>query len=354
MSPDVSRSVLFLLSGSELKASSRVRGYWVATELQKRGFSCVMQCGQGPLGCIQALAAAWRCKYVIFQKRYSRWDVLLQRVLTALGRKTILDLDDAPSRINHPVTLQHVSQMMRRCSAVTVGCQNLADMVAEQGVSATLIPSCVNLDFYAVPNRAESPERIHLGWIGNGGHYAEDLVQILSEPLRRLAERLPLKLTLVGVGGHQALREHFGAIAGLETRFIDALDWAAPSAVSDVIAEFDLGLYPRLDNEFNHYKCGFKAIEYMATGCPVVASPVGAVSDIVKDGVTGALAVGEDAWIAAIERLAGDSRLRSQWGQEGRKRVESEFSTVRAAELMAAQFDRFLDYRGRVATRGLD
>jgi glycosyltransferase involved in cell wall biosynthesis len=69
-------------------------------------------------------------------------------------------------------------------------------------------------------------------------------------------------------------------------------------------------------------------LEAMAAGLPVVASGVGGVPELVKDGETGALVPPRDshALAAAIREIAGDPQLRDRLGQAGRRRAEVEFS----------------------------
>ena len=79
-------------------------------------------------------------------------------------------------------------------------------------------------------------------------------------------------------------------------------------------------------------KCGFKILQYMAAGLPVIASPVGANAQIVVEGETGLLPREEGKWVGAILRLAGDDAARARMGIAGRRRVESEYSIERAAD----------------------
>ena len=73
------------------------------------------------------------------------------------------------------------------------------------------------------------------------------------------------------------------------------------------------------------------AIEALAGGRPVVATRVGGVPDVVRDGVDGFLVEpGDvDAMADRLAELAGDSELRARMGAEGRERVLERYSVER-------------------------
>jgi len=95
---------------------------------------------------------------------------------------------------------------------------------------------------------------------------------------------------------------------------------------------------PLVDSPWERGKCGFKLIQYMACGLPVVGSPVGVNSEIVEHGVNGFLATDHADWVAALSGLRDDAALRARLGQEGRVKVERQYclqvTAPRMAELM--------------------
>ncbi|MEE9608131.1 MAG: glycosyltransferase family 4 protein, partial [Myxococcota bacterium] len=96
------------------------------------------------------------------------------------------------------------------------------------------------------------------------------------------------------------------------------------------LAEFDIGIMPLPDDAFAAGKCALKAIQYMASGIPVVASPVGVTPEVVRDGECGFLARTPDEWGQRLSQLLGDPELRAAQGRAGRERVRAHYS-VRAA-----------------------
>jgi glycosyltransferase involved in cell wall biosynthesis len=101
---------------------------------------------------------------------------------------------------------------------------------------------------------------------------------------------------------------------------------------------------PLFDGEQERGKCGYKLIQYMACGLPVVASPVGMNAHLVVHGENGYLASNEKEWVDALSRLRNDPALRQRMGAAGRRLVEAEYS-------IPATVDRLADVlRGAVNT----
>lgn len=102
---------------------------------------------------------------------------------------------------------------------------------------------------------------------------------------------------------------------------------------------------PLEDSPWERGKCGYKLIQYMACGLPVVASPVGVNKEIVEDGRNGFLASGEDHWAEALRALVGDGEQRAAMGVHGRRKVDTWYSR-------AAQAPRVIEAVRAVADGG--
>jgi glycosyltransferase involved in cell wall biosynthesis len=90
-------------------------------------------------------------------------------------------------------------------------------------------------------------------------------------------------------------------------------------------------------------------LEAMACGKPVVSTDVGAVRELVEEGVTGLVVPPQDpdAIGAAISRLLADPALRERMGAAGRERAEREFRLERLAELHLRAYRAALAHRAR-------
>jgi hypothetical protein len=148
------------------------------------------------------------------------------------------------------------------------------------------------------------------------------LLPILVE----LARERQLRIRIVGAGA-LAERERFPEI--------DLVEWQEKREVADVQA-MDIGIMPLPDQEWARGKSGYKLIQYMACGLPVVASPVGVNSDIVRNGINGYLAGSPDEWREALTRLIDDPDHRMRLGAAGRARAVRDYS-------LATHAPRFVD-----------
>jgi glycosyltransferase involved in cell wall biosynthesis len=102
-------------------------------------------------------------------------------------------------------------------------------------------------------------------------------------------------------------------------------------------AEADVFVLPTLREGFP-----MVVLEAMAARLPVVATPIGAIPDVVRDGQEGIIVppANAEALAAALGRLLDDPALRRRMGERGRRRVEDVYSR----DVVMAQLETI--YRG--------
>ena len=139
----------------------------------------------------------------------------------------------------------------------------------------------------------------------------------------------------------QTRRVRFVAICANEDQVKDlgvqTLPWSEENEVSE-IQSFDIGIMPLPDASFERGKCGYKLLQYMACGKPVIASAVGANNDIVVPGNNGFLANTTTEWTTALYQLIDDEQLRADLGANGRRIVEERFALAPASQEIMSMF----------------
>jgi glycosyltransferase involved in cell wall biosynthesis len=170
-----------------------------------------------------------------------------------------------------------------------------------------------------------APGRFAVGWIGRmtGVKRADDVLLAF----RALRERgVDACLCLVGDGPDRDQVERRAHELGVmrDTLFLGYQEGVAP-----FFAAFDAFVLPSLNEG-----TPVTTIEALAAGRPVVATRVGGLPDVVRDGVDGFLVEpGEiDALAERLARLAGDPGLRERMGAAGRERVLDRYAVSRLVD----------------------
>jgi glycosyltransferase involved in cell wall biosynthesis len=85
-------------------------------------------------------------------------------------------------------------------------------------------------------------------------------------------------------------------------------------------------------------------LEAMAARRPIVASAVGGVPEVVRDGQTGFLFPPDehDRFVKALLRLADHPELREELGRRGQQRVRSQFGVARMVHATLGYYDALL------------
>ncbi len=215
-----------------------------------------------------------------------------------------------------------IDAVMRRADRVTAGNEYLAAHARAAGARAVeWLPTVVDLERYPARKPRDAAQEVVIGWIGSPAT-AEYLNQ-LTPALEVLATQHRIRCVAIG-----ARPDQLGA-----TPF-EAWEWSEDSEVA-LLNKLDIGVMPLPDAPWERGKCGYKLIQYMACGLPVVASPVGVNNVIVVAGENGYLASTTEQWTHRLQPLIVDSGLRSLMGGAGRRKVEEVYSLQAQAPRLA-------------------
>jgi glycosyltransferase involved in cell wall biosynthesis len=252
----------------------------------------------------------------------------------ARGVAILYDFDDAvflpnTSDANRAIALLKwpgkVRTIIRRSDIVIAGNEFLAAYARRYHDSVRVIPTCDDTAKF-VPRAGVISATIAppvIGWIGTPttAPYLLSLQPILQE----VARVHPFVLRVCGAGADLQ-------IPGVT---IDNTPWTLDREVS-LFNTCDIGVYPLSDDEWARGKCGFKAIQFMACGVPVVAASVGVNRDIIQDGANGWLASTPAEWIEKLGRLLAGTALRARLGAAGRRTIDESYSLRTNAPLLVA------------------
>lgn len=250
----------------------------------------------------------------------------------------VVDYDDAVFHnydlSAHPMKrlLKHkIDNVMRHADLVLAGNHYLLRRAVKAGArQVALLPTVVDIARYrSVPVPAPQ-ERLVIGWVGSPStvRYLRALLPVLT----RLAARFPIELAVIGAQLDIQVEAQAGTPASLPFA-VKHIRWTEDTEAAE-IARFDIGVMPLDDGPWEQGKCGYKLIQYMACGKPVVGSRVGANVDIVEAGASGFLAGNEDEWFEALGRLLADPPLRHAMGYRGRALVEEKYCLQVTAPLL--------------------
>lgn len=253
----------------------------------------------------------------------------MERLVSISGKPVIYDYDDAifhqydhhKNPLIRATLGSKLAPLMRRANVAFCGNAYLRAYADRYCKHTEIIPTTVDISLYQ-PREGTSASPLTIGWIGSPStwRYCAQMGDVLSDFARRENKRVLI------VGAQHA--------ANSEMPF-EFRDWAEEREIAD-IQQMDIGIMPIPDEPWARGKCGYKLIQYMACGIPVIASPVGVNSEIVEHGVNGFLASTPEEWRTAIATLLADADLRKRMGEAGRTRVESHYSIQHFGPRMAA------------------
>lgn len=179
----------------------------------------------------------------------------------------------------------------------------------------TVIPTVIDTDVYTPQPKLGDNGRIVVGWMGTAVNLKElssiqEAIECLLASYPHVTFRIVSNETLSSLTSHPQV-EH--------------ISWSAEREL-ELLRSFDIGLMPLEDSPWSRGKCGFKMIQYMTVGCPVVASAVGANCELLGQSRAGTLVHSDDQWYEALCRLVEDRDFRLRTGNFARERAVSNYS----------------------------
>jgi len=261
------------------------------------------------------------------------------RLFAAFTRRRVFDVDDAiyvrkPRRLGEAPneSLWRKKKFAATCrwvDEVAAGNDVLAGVARASARAVTVLPTSIDTAAYqtTTATAADPPTVV---WIGS----PENLIylEMIRPALARLSVRHPtLKMRVIC--------SQFPLWPEIN---VESIAWSSASEAGSLAAAH-IGVMPLTDDAWSSGKCAFKLLQYMAAGLPCVASPVGANTEAVIDGVNGFHARTVDDWERSLQSLIESPELRARFGANGRAHVESRYAMRRYQE-------RYLELLRRLAS----
>lgn len=276
-----------------------------------------------------SLVGRWkRAPYVIMEEtsdpRGRRWKGhLLARTMAALADLCIA-----------------VSPGVERYLTDTIHVPRAKVRVVNNGVEQPVVPAPATLASLRERYGIHPGDRV----IGSVGRMTDEKTKRFGDLIRALALLRDLscvKLMLVGDGPDRRTLERLANDLGMSERVVFTG------------FQFDTGSYYGIMDVFALASAreafGMVNAEAMRCGLPVVATAVGGIPDVVRDGETGLLvpSCNPEALAAALRRVLTDDVLRRRLGAAGKRRADERFSAERYVDDIRDLYDRAVARSGR-------
>jgi len=241
-------------------------------------------------------------------------------LIYSLGKPIIFDFDDAIFLQNYNLANKFyrflkfpskTKEIIKMSSGVTVPNIFLKEYACKFNRYVYIIPTPIDTDKFKRSDRLFDKPAI--GWIGS--FTTAPYLKVIFNIMQRLSRKYDFTLKIFGAG--EAID-----MPGVR---VENYDWYLDKEV-EYFQSIDIGIYPLADTLWAQGKAGFKAIQYMSVGVPVVASSIGMNKEIIQDGVSGFLVSSDQEWFDRISQLIEDPSLRQKMGLAGRRVVEEKYS----------------------------
>lgn len=303
-------SVAFV--ASDLEGGGRVRSWWPAGELQRRGWR--VRCGLEP-------PEPGAVDVVVVHRPLDRRRLAMIEGQRAAGTVVLVDEDDALEHIPRSFAWQPPEGALELHDETVAAADGV--IVTTAALAARYGPP-LGRQTWVVPNYLPGwvgvgrfhgrPMDVRVGWAGIVATHRQDL-EWLAPVLRPALGRAVLSL----VGDTSALR-----VLRCGGARHEVFGWqSSPEALYKLMARADVGMVPLAPGPLNEAKSWLKALEYMALGKPVVVADLPEQRRLVEHGVSGFVAAKPEEFAGRVAELVADVELRAAMGAAARERARA-------------------------------
>lgn len=281
--------------------------------------------GEFPLMDLDNILKEKQFDIIVVQRILPFLDILLKRAKEH-NIKIVYETDDdmlgveenSPSFSYVEKYRNSTEEFIENADVVTVSTPTLAAKFPDNNVK--IIRNYL-VDFLTIKNNISDNKKIKLGYYGTLTH-SKDIV-LLKNVIKKLKESYDFDFEIVG-GFNQEdyIEDDWYNLVPLPDNpddFENFMKW-----LYDYV-DWDIGLVPLEDSNFNSCKSELKFIELTAMGIPGIYSDINVYSSVVEDGYNGLLANGEKEWFLKIETLINNKKLRETLQKNAAKTVANNY-----------------------------
>jgi glycosyltransferase involved in cell wall biosynthesis len=216
--------------------------------------------------------------------------------------------------------------MIEAADLIVAGNEYLADFAGDKN-KVIVVPTVVDVSKYPIHSR--NGNNVTIGWIGSRStqNYLENIVPVF----KKITDRYPQ--VIVKIVSDEMSSWSSGNVVWER--------WGKEKEIEQLLS-FDIGIMPLMDDPWTRGKCGFKLIQYMATGIPVVCSPVGVNNSIVQNGVNGFFASGTNDWEEKLSLLIEDKNLYNSMAVNSRNIAEKNYNLAHWGTFLSGKIKSIL------------
>ena len=258
---------------------------------------------------------------------------ILEYLIAKLNNNIIYDVDDAdfskPAFASGFAARFHdrnrIAKISKLAKQLLVSVDYIKKYVEKFNSNVTVIPTSIDASRYTSKNYdKQNSSSIIIGWVGTASGLI--YLQTLEEVMQKLSKSYNIELRIIS--------SHSIKIPAVK---VVHRMWTLENEIKD-LQSIDIGVMPLPNTEFERGKGGFKLIQYMGVGVPVVCSPIGINLEIVQNGTNGYLAETKAEWFEKLSLLIEDENLRERLGRKGRESIRDKFTV----EANAAKFVKII------------
>jgi len=263
----------------------------------------------------------WADIVVVQKKLFERPFLFMIRIIS---KRLIFDYDDAlftkdpfTLRIRStgngsPKTIRRLKYSLKLADTVIAGSSYLFEYASKINSNVKIVPTCIVYSDYDELEPV-GDNNILIGWLGTANNQGY-LIDIVDE-LKNISSKYP----------HVTLQVISDKPLHIKRVRIENVKWNIDSYKTD-LSGIDIGIMPLRNDDWSKGKCAFKLIQYMAAGLSVIASDVGANSDVISEGEDGFLVNGKDEWQTGFAKLIESKELRERMGKAAKKKIRDNYS----------------------------